>query len=98
MPEWAVWALGVAVAILYFRSWVAQKTTKDRVEVQSEVDRLHHEIREVWTRCGYLEGYVDSMAKRIIENDPLPDHYDSVTEAAKRWQAWRSEQLERSKA
>src|SRR5262249_14919754 len=92
MPEWAGWALAIAVAILYFRSW-AHDPAPIRIELLAEIERLNREWGEVWWRCGHLEGFVDDMAAKIIKKDPAPDFYARVTNAARRWRAWRAEQL-----
>ena len=96
MPVWASW-LVVACAILCFFSWAkAYNAEGQAMTARKDVEELRREIRDVWSRCGHLEGYVDVMAKRIIESDPYPDVYDSATNAAKHWQAWRNEQMTQS--
>lgn len=90
MPVWVGWVVAIAVAFLYVMS---RNASADTVNVRKDVDDLRHEIERVWSRCGHLEGYVDAMAKRVIESDLFPDSYDSAVEAAKRWQEWRKEQM-----
>ena len=96
MPDWAEWALVIAVVILYVRQSLLRDEARAKTrELQREVTRLDQEIREGWSRCGHLEGYVDTMARHIIESDPAPEHYDAVVAAAKRWYEWRNEQTQK---
>ena len=99
MPQWAGWLLAIAVAILYFRWWAgADDPGPVRRDLHTEVEDVRQDIREIWTRCGSLEGYVDAMAKRIVDSDPFPGDFDPAVTAAKRWQEWRAEQSRRTEA
>src|SRR4051812_43850524 len=97
MPEWVGWITGIAGVVLYVRAWTSNYDTRAHaIEALKEVENLRREIGKIWTRCGMLEGYVDTMTEHIIENDPLPQHYSPGTQAAKDWQKWRKEQLAQS--
>lgn len=95
MLQWAGWIVAIAVGLLSFRSWASRYDARAHgIEALKEIEGLRREIRTVWTRCGMLEGYVDTMASHVVGSDPLPQQqYDPVTEAARRWQEWRKDQL-----
>jgi hypothetical protein len=97
MLQWAGWIVAISVGTLYVRAWASgHDADAHGIEALKEVESLRREVKTVWTRCGMLEGYVDTMARHVVESDLLLQLYDPVTEAARRWQEWRKEQLAQS--